>query len=346
MPESPSILKYSDAAHLVDDHLKLHKGENFTLDDMSKWCVAISSQGRKWVATRLGELVDQEILEKNGSFRGAIYKYVNRDIKYITYSNNNPNDILPLNWPYDRETGSRFGFDGNLVIRSGDLIVLAGLSGEGKSTFCRNTASENIDGPTPVIMMVNEYAPARFADILDRMGWVDWYNEDGSGRLTLIERHEDWKYAIHPDCINIIDWISLDGDRAFDIGKVLEGIKTSLKKGIAIVALQKREGKVLGVGGGYSEELSQVYFLIDKGTLTVRKCTDWRNVNPKNSVYGFSITDYGARFSNIRVVKLCPRCGDRNGGTVYDRESGGYIKCPKCYGIGYVDRVDKEVING
>jgi hypothetical protein len=119
----------------------------------------------------------------------------------------------------------------------------------------------------------------------------------------------------------------------------MEGIQERLRGGICVIVLQKREGKIMGEGGGMTEDLASAYFLIDKGILTVRKVKEPKgNFNPNGCIYGFSIFDKGANIGNIRQVKLCPKCGSKPGGKVWDKSSGGYVVCPQCDGLGYVDK--------
>jgi len=333
MADVREINDYQSASRRVEEHIKLHIGENFELDDMCRWVCAVSPQGRKWVATRLGELVGQQVLEKSGAYRKALYKYVDRTKKIINWTVANANDELPIAWPKAHgfngfDDNSTFGFDGHITVRPGDLIVVSGVSNMGKSVFCRNFLAENLPIWSGLIqMMVSEYAPGRFKSTINRMQWVDFCYTDGTPRFELIERHADWKYAIEPDWINIIDWIGLD-DAFYKIGNVMEGIQEQLSGGIAVVVLQKNEGKSLGMGGTFSEHRASVYFNIDKDLLTVRKVKEYKSgFNPNGAMYGYSIVNSGAEYASIRPVKRCSKCVKWANPT-----------CKECEGKGYVDR--------
>jgi len=323
------ITDYQGAAKRVDEHVQLHLGENFSLDDMCRWVEAYSSQGRKWVAMRLCRLVEQQALEKEGTYKGALYKFVDRTRKIIPWTEASENSELPISWPRAHGTdGSRFGFDRHIAVRPGDLIVVSGVSNMGKSVFCRNFLAENLGiWSGQIQMMVSEYSPGRFKSTVKRMSWVDFCYDNGEPRFELIERHANWKHAIEPNWINIIDWIGLD-DAFYKIGSIMEDIQSELRDGIALVVLQKNENKTLGMGGAFSEHRASVYFNIDKDLLTVRKVKEYKNgVNPNGAMYGYSIINGGAEYANIRPVKKCVKCGFS-------------IKqdCTLCGGLGYVDR--------
>ena len=152
--------------------------------------------------------------------------------------------------------------------------------------------------------------------------------KNGKPKFELIERHDNWKDIIRPDNVNIIDWINL-GDNFYQIGTVIEGIQAKLNKGIALISLQKDESKALAVGGHFSEDLSSVYFVIDKGRLTVKKVKEWYDHNPNGEMFRFDIANGGTQFRNIQKIKKCPVC--------YASGVHRMVKCDTCEGSGYID---------
>ena len=154
-------------------------------------------------------------------------------------------------------------------------------------------------------------------------------------KFDLIERHGDWRYAIDPDALNIIDWVGL-GDNFWEIRQVMEGIQDTLRGGVAVIVLQKTEGKALGEGGTFSEQRASIYLNIDSGVLTVRKIKETKHNRYFDGLsYGFDIVDSGAGLSNIREVKKCSACS----GTGEKYEKGeGKIQCPDCKGTGWKNK--------
>jgi len=323
------MIEYKAVSKLVDEWLINHSGETFDLDLICRQLNVIERETRHFVVQKLSNEVRAEKLEKSN----RIYKVLTNNIRYIDWVNSSDKDEIEIKWPFSHSDGSKFGFDGHIKVRPADLIVVAGVSNKGKSTFCRNFLWENMDTYASR-MMVNEYAPGRFKSVVSRMDWNTALREDGQPKFELIERREDWKYAIEPDSINIVDWINLT-DNFYKINVIMEDIQQKLRGGIALVVLQKSEFKEQGRGGQFSEDFASVYFVIDTNRLTVRKAKEWRGINPNGQVYGFSIVDYGAQFSNIRPIKICPHCNGK--GQAYSK-GGGYAECDVCFGTGWVDK--------
>jgi hypothetical protein len=329
--------EYKKVAEMVDNWLALNRSPGFTFQAHD-----IFNHYRREILTKDQKNDVMEVLwygvnkRQNLEKIGRLYKYVNKDKKEINWLNASDKDEIEINWPkahgeFDRST---FGFDGHVVIRPADILVVAGLSNWGKSTFCRNFLWENMD-VFPCQMMLSEYAPGRFKSVVSRMKWNSPLNPEGKPKFSLIERHEDWKYAIEPDGINIIDWISLSTD-FYLIRQIMEGIQENLRGGIALIVLQKREGRDLGEGGGMTEDRASVYFNIDQGVLTVRKVKESKGgINPTGTKYGFSIVNGGAEFANIRPVKICPKCGGKKTCWV---KGEGTIACPECNELGFVEK--------
>ncbi len=323
---------YAQVSALVDGWLELHRGETFDLDLICRQLDIQKPDNRHEVVKKLSYEVRRGNLEKSN----RIYKYVNKEKKEIDWLTASDADEIDVCWPrahgdYDDST---FGFDGHIVIRPADLIVVAGLSNWGKSTFCRNFLWENMDRYA-CQMMLSEYAPGRFKSVVSRMKWNSPLNAEGQPKFRLIERHDDWKYAIEPDWLNIIDWIGLS-DNFYLIRQIMEGIQEQLRGGIALIVLQKREGRDLGEGGGLTEDRAAAYFNIDQGVLKVRKVKESKGcVNPTGAWYGFAVVDGGASFGHIRPVRVCPRCSGKRQCWV---KGEGTQDCPECGALGYVDK--------
>lgn len=324
--------EYSKLSRSVNDWLKLHNDETFDLDTICRQLNVNNPNYRNYITIILNKLVNNNIIFKDNK----LYKYINRDIKVIPWWEASSRDEVNISFPRSYYDDTQFDFGQYLVTRPGDLWVLAGVSNKGKSTFARGLLWENMD-TIHCRMMVSEYAPGRFKSVVSRMNWRNPMKEDGTPKFDLIERHSDWKYAIEPDSLNIIDWIALN-DKFWQIRDVMEGIQDSLRGGIAVVVLQKSESKGLGEGGSYSEQRASVYLNIDSGLLTVRKIKETRGGRYFDGLtYGFEIIDGGAGFSNIREVKKCLNCQGK--GSKYDRSTGGDMSCANCKGTGYRDAV-------
>jgi hypothetical protein len=287
-----------------------------------------TKEQRKYVCIELSRKVTQKILEKVSTPRANYYKTIDNTLIEIPWYNITTNNIIPLRFPCSHQDGSEFPFEKHLVVSSGDLVVFSGVSNMGKTALAQNLLFENMD-KFPCRMMVNEYNPGKFFRRISKMNWATPMKADNTPKFSLVERHDDWQYAIEPDWINIIDWIDL-GDREFwKIGTVMGDIQRKLNKGIAVICIQKNESKELGIGGQFSEHLASLYFNIDYQRLTVRKVKEYTGgYNPNNKVYGFDLEE-GVHFNNIREVKLCTKCAGRI--------VAFKMNCDACKGKGYVE---------
>ena len=323
---------YKSISALVDQWLLLHTGERFDLDTICRQLNLTERDARNLVTIKLAYEVKKGNLEKSKH----IYIYVNKEIKNIEWFNSVSDDVLDIRFPYSHKDGTSFNFNKNVIIRPADLIVVAGVSNKGKSTFARNFLWENMDN-FPCRMMVNEYAPGRFKSVVARMDWYSPMNSDGNPKFELIERHEEWQYAIEPDYVNIVDWINLK-DNFYEIGRIMEGIQERLRGGICMIVLQKGEGKDLGRGGDFSRDLASFYVSIDSGRLTVVKAKETAKYYLDGRSYGFEIVDSGAGFAGIQEVVKCPPCS----GTGEKWEKGvGKTTCQRCNGKGFIPKEEE-----
>ena len=318
---------FKKVTDLVHDWLEVHVDERFTLEQVCKDLQIQERENRKSVAIVLNRCVSQGKLEKVSNYSNSIYRYINNTCKYIDWVNSSGCDFLEVRWPYGIDDSSQFGFDKRAMISPGDIIVIAGTSNMGKTAFCLNFLWENMDS-FPCTLMGNEYTPGKFRRRVSRMTWKDPMNEKGEAKFELIDRRENWKDIVRPDNINIIDWLNL-GDNWYEIGKIIDGIQSKLKGGMALISIQKDEHKTLGRGAGFSEELASLYLVMDFERLLIRKCKEWREWNPNGKLYGFKIVDGGVKFHNIRQIIKCRKCW----GTGKARDG----ECEVCNGTGYID---------
>ena len=256
-------------------------------------------------------------------------------------------DIPPFDLIFPRcfDTMMEMDFAEDVVIREGDLVLISGMSNFGKTTLCLNFCGENID--TKPILMGNEYtimtdtgydvAP-RFKSRLNIMsntngeGWIDWRDNKGNDKFTLLPVWADYAEHIVKNKINIVDWINLPGEY-YMISPVMEGIKKALGRGIGIIAIQKNETSTAGRGGSMTRDFADLEILIDRFgnnevLLTLGKVKEaTKGVTGKT--YAYSISQ-GVKIINFREVKKCPAC-----------RATGYTKgekCSMCYGNKFVDR--------
>ncbi len=244
-------------------------------------------------------------------------------------------------FPRDYDTGHQMLFADDIVLREGDLILVSGRSNYGKTTLCMNFCGENID-KNPVLMG-NEYttvdhAPSpRFLTRIDDMDWIDWADEEGNDRFTLLPVRSDYAEHIVRDKINIIDWINLDAGSLYEISRTMEDIKRELGKGIGIVAIQKGEGAESGRGGQFTKDFTDCELLIDgfgenEVMLKIGKVKEsTQRVVGRTFAYRIS---KGVRILNFREIVQCRACWGKG----WQKSGNSSRPCDECRKTGFVDK--------
>ena len=259
--------------------------------------------------------------------------------------------LFPLVFPRDIDTMMEMDFAKDVVIREGDLVTVGGVKSVGKTHLALNFIGENIN--IHPVLMGNEYTiiledgkndvAQRFYKRLkvmsitnaDNGGWIEWRDEMGNDKFTLLPVDSDYAEHIVKNRLNIIDWIDLDGSRLYDIGHLLKGVKKNLGRGVGIVFLQKSGANIDPRGGQFVRDYSDLEIILDNFgdsdvLLTIRGCKEMTApILGKTYAYHLSFKDSGTQTHNFREVKKCPACK----GTGYTKQQ----KCEMCWGLKFVE---------
>ena len=326
------------------DYLSTAQGKRVTLRDLKTYLgIANGSKEEATLRSLMSRtMVERKIVSPSG-WNDGTYKVVKQVKPVQVYGiGRERRPPFELVFPKDYDTRMQMDFANDVVVREGDLILISGMSNFGKTLLCLSFCGENID-QRPVLMG-NEYTalddePAeRFMNRLDDMsdinplGWVNWVDEAGMDKFTLLPVREDYAEHIVRDRINIIDWLNLSGEY-YMISPVMEAIKKALGRGICIIAIQKNEGNTAGRGGAPSKDFADLELLIDRVgktdvLLTVGKCKESTKPITGNT-YSYGI-QRGIKIINFREVKTCPECN----GQGFTKRG----KCEECYGNKFVDK--------
>lgn len=338
MPErlSDKLMEYLMTAqgrrvHLRDIRIYLHI-EPGSKDDQN-------------LRTQMSLLKTKRIISPSG-YDDGYYKVVKR-VKPVKVFGVKREKRPPLEFrfPRDFDTGMEFSFAEHIVIREHDLITIGGQSNWGKTTIVLNLVGENIDrNPvlmgneyTQIIGNTEEYEPTqRFIDRMNRMDWVEWTDENGEDKFTLLPVREDYAEHIVRDKDNYIDWINLDASKLFDISRVGDNIKAELGRGIGVLVLQKGTGE-MARGGQFTKDFTDCELLIDKFTereslLTIGKVKEYTQP-VMGRTFAFGIAQ-GIKIINFREVVQCPDCYGKG----WKRAGNSTKPCELCDRRGKVDK--------
>ena len=286
------------------------------------------------------QLTEQRIVRPVGQ-RSGVYKVITK-VEPVRVFDLNRQDRPPfeLTFPRNFDTMMEMDFAEDIIIREGDIILIAGMSNFFKTGMCLNFCGENIDKHP--VLMGNEYtiqtetgydvAPRFYNRVKAMSEWIQWTDSDGFDKFTLLPVWDDYAEHIVKDKINIIDWINLPGEY-YMISPLMEKIKKAVGRGIGVLVIQKNEGTTYGIGGGRTREFADLEILLDKFgdsdvLLTIGKVKEYTK-SVIGKTYAFS-SSKGVKIINFREVKRCPDC-----------KGQGYTKggiCNSCYGKKFIDK--------
>jgi len=251
-----------------------------------------------------------------------------------------PDFRFPRNYNEDEQA---FGIEDCVEIFPGDMILISGRSNYGKTCMALSLMGENLQ-LMYAVLMGSEYTASdgkispKFKRRMKRMHWVKWLTDEGQPRFDLLPVGSDYEDYIKPDCLNVIDWISLNGEY-YLIDRVMKSIKDRVGNGVAVVVIQKNKDMEFGEGGERTERYADVHLRIDSFGEQESLLTLGKVKSPKGRASGrtwaFGVIDFGANFSNIREVVKCRECWGKG----WKKIGNGSIPCPVCYKRGFVDRI-------
>jgi len=238
--------------------------------------VTISNKAILMALSRLAKEGVIERLPAPSTYR-VIEKVEHKNIKSV--KSEKPIDIL-----------LPFGLDRYVNIYPGNLVIFAGVTNAGKSALILNM-------------------------ILQNMGnWNCWYfstemnAQTLKGRIEKLEADVDWDFEIvenwnqnpdglRPNDLNFCDWIEA-GEEPYRVIAKLDRIQQKLRKGIAVVAMQKNPKKEFGIGGYQTQSKAALYITVDKKDRHDPKQGQWARIvkakgydeiNPEGFVCEFKI---------------------------------------------------------
>ncbi len=238
-------------------------------------------QDKKNVSEILRRLCEQEIIErvgdKNGHFR--VIDASAEDIDFLS-GDDTPVDLA---WPFEIE---------RLVhTYQKSIVLVAGSSNSGKTGYLLNFVERNM-AKHRIHYFSSEMGKT---ELKSRLSKFDVPMESWT-QCKWKERASNFADVIKRDEINIIDYLELHTD-FFMVGQLIKDIFDKLRKGVAIIALQKNAGRDHGLGGERSLEKARLYLAMDHGKIKIVKGKNWaqEGSNPNGLERKFRLVQ-GCRF--------------------------------------------------
>jgi hypothetical protein len=224
-------------------------------------------QGKNHRRLVLFRLKEQGVIEKHHRLNKQ-WRYVNMRVTNLDFKAASNTGILPVKWP--------MGIEEYVNLFAGNTAVVAGSPNSGKTALLLNFIYLNQDA-YPIYYLCSEMGAVELRNRLDQfpgMAIEDW-------KFQARERASDFADIIVPDCVNIIDYLEMTTE-LYEVNTHLTAISHKLGSGIAIVALQKKQGAKYGRGQEFGLEKPKLYLSMDRGKLQIVKGKSWakKNVDP------------------------------------------------------------------
>jgi len=184
------------------------------------------------------------------------------------------------------------GLERLIPVRTGNIVIIGGSTDAGKTILLLDFIMRNMNGHSircinwemdegelyDRLRLLEKYYDIPVDCFYDKVEFVDWYCDalDPKSMEGLI-------HLIDPDKVNIVDYLTANSD-FYAIGAILERIHNKLKKGAALVALQKDPGAELPYGKGHTQKVSRVALTLDPAPDKGPDCSRLRFTKAKGRV--------------------------------------------------------------
>jgi len=266
-------------AQEVRDFVLTSNGFFLTSDVFNRLQVT-SRQEKKNVVLALLRLFKDGLIERHGEKDGC-YRRIENEVESIDFMSAS-DETLNIRWPFKIE---RY-----VLTLPKSVIVIAGEPDAGKTAFLLNLVRLNQDRHDI------HYFSSEMGAVEMRNRLLKFDCPLDSWKFKPKERSSNFADVIQPDALNIIDFLEIT-DEFYKVGGYIKQIFEKLRRGIAVIALQKNKGADFGLGGSRGLEKPRLYLTMGQGQIKIVKAKNWamENVRPTGLTLDFKLAA-GCRF--------------------------------------------------
>jgi len=168
-----------------------------------------------------------------------------------------------------------------------DLIVFAGEPNSGKTAIMLDVARMNMRTHACWYFSTEMGRHNAKKRIMKHDTEMDW-------KLKFVEDAFNYYDLIQPDELNFIDYLELpEGKDPWHMAQLLAGIQRRLKKGIAIIAMQKLKDARHAFGGQQTTAKPALFCSLEPdhpgAKMRIIKAKNFKDLNPNDWVHRFKI---------------------------------------------------------
>lgn len=284
--QEPTDGIYRKVSIRVEEWLELHPEEWFAFDDIAKFYNWRERETRIALSKKL--YYETKKKPPRLKKRNRFYQVIDLEYEIMNFKHMNPSGFFDIKYP--------FGLEEYVKTPRRSLVVIGGSPQAGKTAFAHNIIALN-QGKHRIVLFDSENSEAEINDRLSKHdGYMNWAND------LVRSRSADFEDVIEPDALNIIDYLEVP-ENIWEIRTVLRNIREKLNQGIAVVLLQKPEGRDLPYGKDWAKQLPRIVVAMEGGILKILKGKSWaqKDVNPDGLRWSFKLVQ-GEKF--IQVMPL------------------------------------------
>jgi len=277
--ENPEGVSLSDR---IEEFITVTQGY-FSVTECDKECQIVTQRDKGNRRQVLHRLVQKGILEKHPDKNGLFRKLIS-EATAIEWVQADISNVYRARFPFELEK--------YVLLYPKNIVVLAGCGNAGKTAFMLNVIKLNMNK-----FNVHYFNSEMGAEELKVR--LSKFDDVAENEWIFDPRERSFNFAevIYPDDMNIIDYLELNEGNFYKIAHEIRGIHDKLRKGVAIIALQKKEGAEFGRGADLSAEKSRLYLTMDSNILKIKKGKNWaqQTLNPNNMEFPYKLVN-GAKF--------------------------------------------------
>lgn len=274
---------YKRVSLRVDEWFQLHPNERFSFDDIAKYYNWRERETRDALSKKLYyEATKQQPKLKK---RDRFYQVIDRDYEVLNFKHENPAGFFDIKYP--------FGLERYVKTPRRSVSIFGGSPQAGKSAIAHNIISLNWK-THKVILFDSENSSAELHERLSVYpDYLEWPDD------LIRSRSFDFDDVVEPEALNIIDYMEAP-ENIWEIRTLLRNIRDKLTTGIAIIMLQKPEGRDLPYGKDWAKQLPRLVVSMENGVIKILKGKSWaqREVNPDGMRWSYKLVN-GEKFVSI-----------------------------------------------